>query len=324
MLPLVISLAFSFIISKLLLQYFGRCRANLQTKFFEANLLGHRGCGKCSGVPENSLKAFDIALNIHKTDGVEFDVQLSKDGVPIVFHDPTLDRLIIEEDVANLPTNVTEDLTWDQLKNLRYKDDPAFTIPSLDETLETVLQAVPDCKMMVESKGFTRSAERAMAIVNAFQKYSLFNQAVTGSFNPIMLHYVKQMAPQVPTLLLVEPDHPTCQYTKKFGKPQGLTRLLLKVLDPIVFWVYCYLLASLIEASVLGNKNDPATNVSFVEKWTKRGYSVNIWTVNSEEHILQIRQAGGTATSDLCQRHNPTPSVVTPSVLPSALSASAL
>ena len=51
---------------------------------------GHRGVR--SAVPENTLLAFERAL-ASGADGVELDVQLSRDGTPVVFHDSTLDRM---------------------------------------------------------------------------------------------------------------------------------------------------------------------------------------------------------------------------------------
>jgi glycerophosphoryl diester phosphodiesterase len=49
----------------------------------------HRG--SCALGPENTIAAFDIGLDAG-ADGLELDVHLSADGVPVVVHDPTLDR----------------------------------------------------------------------------------------------------------------------------------------------------------------------------------------------------------------------------------------
>jgi glycerophosphoryl diester phosphodiesterase len=53
--------------------------------------LAHRGDWRRG--PENSLAAFAAALAVPPCDGVEFDVHVSADGVPIVYHDETLARL---------------------------------------------------------------------------------------------------------------------------------------------------------------------------------------------------------------------------------------
>jgi glycerophosphoryl diester phosphodiesterase len=51
--------------------------------------IGHRGAG--GEAPENTLAAFELAAR-QGADGVEFDVHLSADGVPVVIHDPHLQR----------------------------------------------------------------------------------------------------------------------------------------------------------------------------------------------------------------------------------------
>jgi len=52
-------------------------------------LIAHRGFS--AQAPENTIAAFDLAIESGYTD-IEFDIQLSKDGVPVVFHDFTVDR----------------------------------------------------------------------------------------------------------------------------------------------------------------------------------------------------------------------------------------
>lgn len=50
-------------------------------------LLGHRGARASSGVRENTLPSFDLALE-HGCDGFEFDVRLTGDGRTVICHDP--------------------------------------------------------------------------------------------------------------------------------------------------------------------------------------------------------------------------------------------
>ena len=80
----------------------------------------HRGLWSPDGPPENSMAAFEAAAAAGV--GIELDVQLSKDGVPIVFHDPVLDRMTeasglvwehTAEDLAALPLGGTEErIPW--------------------------------------------------------------------------------------------------------------------------------------------------------------------------------------------------------------------
>jgi glycerophosphoryl diester phosphodiesterase len=54
-----------------------------------ARVIAHRGASR--DCPENTLAAFDEALR-QGAEGIELDVQLSRDGVPVVYHDRTLAR----------------------------------------------------------------------------------------------------------------------------------------------------------------------------------------------------------------------------------------
>jgi glycerophosphoryl diester phosphodiesterase len=57
-------------------------------------LLGHRGARASTGIPENTLASFDLALQ-HGCDGFEFDVRLTACGTAVVCHDPKVGKLSI-------------------------------------------------------------------------------------------------------------------------------------------------------------------------------------------------------------------------------------
>lgn len=64
--------------------------------------LAHRGDWRAA--PENSLAAMRAALAVHGCDGVELDVRGSSDGVPVLLHDPTLQRVQgVDSPVTSLP-----------------------------------------------------------------------------------------------------------------------------------------------------------------------------------------------------------------------------
>ena len=52
-------------------------------------IFAHRGASAYA--PENTLAAFDLAQRLG-ADGIELDVQLTKDGEVVVIHDETIDR----------------------------------------------------------------------------------------------------------------------------------------------------------------------------------------------------------------------------------------
>ena len=101
---------------------------------FLGRLYAHRGLhDNASDAPENSLAAFRRA--VEKGFGIELDVQLTKDLVPVVFHDFSLKR------VCGVDKKVS-DLTFAQLQELRLCGSDQ-KIPSFAQTLELVKGRVP-------------------------------------------------------------------------------------------------------------------------------------------------------------------------------------
>ncbi len=88
--------------------------------------IAHRGFTK--SFPENTIEAFQAAID-NNFDAIELDIQFSKDGHAIVFHDENLSRL-----TANFAE--VNDLTLPELKELRI--DKIYSIPTLAEVLEFI------------------------------------------------------------------------------------------------------------------------------------------------------------------------------------------
>lgn len=101
---------------------------------FEHRYYAHRGLhNNQTDAPENSLKAFQKAVD--KKFGIELDVQLSKDRVPVVFHDFTLER------ACGQPGKVC-DYTYDELKQFSLFESEE-KIPTFAEFLQLVKGKVP-------------------------------------------------------------------------------------------------------------------------------------------------------------------------------------
>lgn len=94
----------------------------------------HRGLfDNKSEAPENSLPAFRRAVEAGY--GIELDVQLSKDGIPVVFHDATLKRM------CGVDGNVW-DYTLEELQQMKLAGSSA-TVPTFSEVLKTINGKVP-------------------------------------------------------------------------------------------------------------------------------------------------------------------------------------
>jgi glycerophosphoryl diester phosphodiesterase len=140
--------------------------------------LAHRGDWRRS--PENSLPALLVALQVPGCDGLEFDVRLSRDGVPVLCHDETLDR------VQGVSARVDE-LTASQL------------VEHGVATLEAVLAAVPRRAFLnVELKG---THGRATVEVLTAGRGPGLERAIVSSFEPASLRAVARLAASWPRWL---------------------------------------------------------------------------------------------------------------------------
>lgn len=88
-------------------------------------VLGHRGIPALC--PENTLRSFLEAFK-YGADGIETDVRLTKDGVPVLIHDDNLERLV------GVDTKISS-LTYLELRDYRISEE---TIPTLEELLKQV------------------------------------------------------------------------------------------------------------------------------------------------------------------------------------------
>lgn len=152
-------------------------------------LIGHRGAAALG--MENTLGA--IAAGIAAgADGVEIDVRLCADGVPVLMHDPDVTR-------TTGGSGRVADLSIAALRRLG--------VPALEE----VIEAVPaDRVLVVELKGHPWEAgydpgEPAAHAVASLLAGAGPRRAVVSSFNPLALAVVRSNAPGVPTAVLTPP-----------------------------------------------------------------------------------------------------------------------
>lgn len=89
----------------------------------------HRGCSQM--YPENTLLAFEKAMNVEGLAGIELDIQLTKDGEIVVIHDERVDR-------TTEGTGCVKDYTLKELRRLHiYADEnKAQQIPTIEEVLD--------------------------------------------------------------------------------------------------------------------------------------------------------------------------------------------
>ncbi|MER2151371.1 MAG: glycerophosphodiester phosphodiesterase family protein [Candidatus Limivicinus sp.] len=154
-----------------------------QKQLFRGVNYAHRGLhSRDRSIPENSLAAFRLAAE--EGYGIELDVQLSKDGEVVVFHDDTLDR------VCGVHARV-DDLTWDELRKLRLCGTEEG-IPLFSE----VLKNIQGCEaLIVELKNGPRNRELCEKTLALLETYH--GNVCIESFNPLIVAWFRFHAPDL-------------------------------------------------------------------------------------------------------------------------------
>ena len=157
---------------------------------------GHRGA--YDHAPENTLTGFQTAADLG-ADGVEFDIQLTRDGEVVVIHDETIDR-------TSDGHGYVKDFTLHEIKkfnvNKKGITQPLFMeIPTLSEVF-ALLKPIK-LKINVEFKTgiifYDGIEAKALEIA---RKYDILDRIVWSSFNHYSVQKLKQAEPKAETALL--------------------------------------------------------------------------------------------------------------------------
>lgn len=156
-------------------------------------IIGHRGAS--ADAPENTLAAFTLALE-QGADGIEFDVQLCADGVPVVMHDDTVDR------TCN-GTGRVADLTLDELRLLAV--DNEHPIPTLDDIFARFgRQTLYNVEL--KALGFNDGG-LAAAVAQCIAAHGVGDRVLVSCFSPFVLRQARGLLPDaIPVGLLREHD----------------------------------------------------------------------------------------------------------------------
>lgn len=165
-------------------------------------IFAHRGANREAA--ENTRSAFDRALE-HAIDGIETDVQLSRDEVAVLWHDRTLGKV-------GLPDRHIDDFDYAQLQAMDFAGH--FSPNEKPESLMS-LQAFMDayrkrCRLLIEIKN--RDWEPAYRHeIKIRQTLKTIGAAhgdaiIVSSFNLASLVYAHQRAPEFPLVYNFEPE----------------------------------------------------------------------------------------------------------------------
>lgn len=169
-------------------------------------IIGHRG--DSAHAPENTLAALRMAVD-KGADGVEFDVRLSGDGVPVVIHDATLERTAgRKETVAELTAAELAAIDVGSWFNTKFalRADPAFaneTVP----TLSTVLEKLGDISglIYIELKCGPHVTDLVDAVCEILRDSAQLSRMIVKSFSLAAIAGVRCRLPEVQTAALFSP-----------------------------------------------------------------------------------------------------------------------
>ncbi|HEY6660906.1 MAG TPA: glycerophosphodiester phosphodiesterase [Pyrinomonadaceae bacterium] len=217
-------------------------------------IIGHRGASAVA--PENTMIAFCEAIAAG-ADGIEFDVRLTRDGVPVVIHDSTLRR------TTGLPHRIA-DLTLPELENLN------VGVPSLEQlfTLFESNELILNLEMKCDSP--SEHAPLAEACCRLAGDYSLKQRLIISCFDLAALEAVNKIDSEIKTAALFQPA---------ISKPS--VWLDRRILDQ----------AAGIGASALALHHTLARR-QLIEKAKLAGLFIAVWTVGDPAWIERARLIG--------------------------------
>lgn len=216
-----------------------------------SKIFAHRGfSGK---YPENTILAFKKAIEA-RADGIELDVQLTKDGEVVIIHDETIDR-------TTNGKGFVVDYTYEEISKFdasyTFKDMGFNPIPTLREYFELVKDL--DIVTNIELKtGVNEYLGIEKKVLDLILEYNLEKKVIISSFNHFSVIRMRDLAPQLKYGFLSED---WLIDAGKYVHSHG---------------IQCY---------------HPRYNnliPEVIEELRKYGLEINTWTVNSEKDMRYL------------------------------------
>jgi glycerophosphoryl diester phosphodiesterase len=233
-------------------------------------IIGHRGAA--SVAPENTIVSFKRAMT-DGADGIEFDVRLAQDSVPVVIHDAALRRTALREGlVASLSSTELGRVRVGAWFNRRFpklsrEEYEEATIPTLSEVFE--LFRGTSATLYVEMKCLEHESEAiAKSVTRLIREHGFVDRAVVESFTLAAIMEVKRVAPEIRTAALFEP---------KLNPVPSIGRVMR--------------LAAECRADELALHHLLATK-RMTEAATRHGMRTVVWTVDNPSWLARARRYG--------------------------------
>ncbi|XP_018905037.2 glycerophosphodiester phosphodiesterase 1 [Bemisia tabaci] len=244
--------------------------------------IGHRAYGL--DAPENSLIAIKTC-QVKGCKNIEIDVMLTKDNVPITYHDCDLSR------ITGKPQNVL-DQTWNEIKDLdisvnhplseKFKDEK---IPKFEDAVSlalslnmTIYLDVKECK-----------PEIVDAVIQLYRKFpELHTRSIVCGFNPLLTYLIRRQDPKIVCAITWRPFFYSCSSydpyyrVTSFGEQRHknfFRHLGAVISDHLYDWVLYNICPQLVGAVAILLAKDYVSPHE-ITQWERKGLRVIAWTVN--------------------------------------------
>ncbi|NJP41108.1 glycerophosphodiester phosphodiesterase [Oscillospiraceae bacterium HV4-5-C5C] len=217
----------------------------------------HRGFS--GAYPENSMLAFQAAIKTG-CEGIELDVQLTQDGIPVIIHDETVDRVTNGQ-------GLVKDLTLAQLEQLQIHATAASEgqpqqIPTLAAYFELVRDKAIITNIELKNSGwYYEDMERQ--VIDMIRRYELSDRIIFSSFNHASMLLCHELAADIPTALLT--GQPLLGNIAAFAAALGCS------------YLHPYF---------------PTVDAALLKACHERGLGVNTWTVNETQDMTRLKRLG--------------------------------
>jgi glycerophosphoryl diester phosphodiesterase len=234
-------------------------------------IVAHRGSSHIA--PENTLGAFSIAV-AEGCEGIEMDVTVTRDGVPVVFHDSTLRRMTGQDvRISDLGFRELRRVSVGDWFNRRYpqrakKEYRTFGIPTLKEALAHLEDF--ERPVFVELKCRDNDRVRCVdAVAGELSGSPVFPRVIFKSFVPDAVPLILERCPEISTAALFAP--------KVMSVIRKEKRLVNIAVD--------------LGADMLSLHSALATK-KLMKKARRSGLSVTIWTVDNPRWMKRAVELG--------------------------------
>lgn len=218
-------------------------------------IFAHRGASAYA--PENTVEAFALAME-QGADGIELDVQMTKDGQVVVIHDETIDRV-------SDGTGAVRDYTLEELKKFHFSNHMENYENAVIPTLKEVLDLIKSSSMLlnIELKTgiywYPNLEEKTMELV---KESGMEDRVIYSSFNHYSIKKILELNPHAECAFLYSD---VILNVDKYAKNAGVCGL-----HPSVYHLKM---------------------AEFLKEYQESGLKVRVWTVNKKEDMEKFIKA---------------------------------